>query len=102
MLSGRENTMSSPIQRLIRISFTALALIAQAIAQGGATGAVTGVVQDSSGAFIANAEVRITNQATKVLERTVKTGADGSFSAPLLPVGTYTVSMQSAGFARSD
>lgn len=94
--------MSSPIQRLIRISFTALALIAQAIAQGGATGAVTGVVQDSSGAFIANAEVRITNQATKVLERTVKTGADGSFTAPLLPVGTYTVSMQSAGFARSD
>jgi hypothetical protein len=94
--------MSSPIQRLIRISFTALALIAQAIAQGGATGAVTGVVQDSSGAFIANAEVRITNQATKVLERTVKTGVDGSFTAPLLPVGTYTVSMQSAGFARSD
>jgi hypothetical protein len=103
MLSGKENTMSSPIQRrLIRISFTALALIAQAIAQGGATGAVTGVVQDSSGAFIANAEVRITNQATKVLERTVKTGADGSFTAPLLPVGTYTVSIQSAGFARSD
>src|SRR5580693_3044422 len=103
MLSGKENTMSSPIQRrLIRISFTALALIAQAIAQGGATGAVTGVVQDSSGAFIANAEVRITSQATKVLERTVKTGADGSFTAPLLPVGTYTVSIQSAGFARSD
>jgi hypothetical protein len=103
MLSGKENTMSSPIQRrLIRISFTALALIAQAIAQGGATGAVTGVVQDSSGAFIANAEVRITNQATTVLERTVKTGADGSFTAPLLPVGTYTVSIQSAGFARSD
>jgi hypothetical protein len=103
MLSGKENTMSSPIQRrLIRISFTALALIAQAIAQGGATGAVTGVVQDSSGAFIANAEVRITNQATKVLERTVKTGADGSFTAPLLPVGTYTVTIQSAGFARGD
>src|SRR5580704_10737117 len=103
MLSGKENTMSSPIQRrLIRISFTALALIAQAIAQGGATGAVTGVVQDSSGAFIANAEVRITSQATKVLERTVKTGADGSFTATLLPVGTYTVSIQSAGFAGSD
>ena len=94
--------MSRPTQRLIRISFTALALIAQAIAQGGATGAITGVVQDSSGALIANAEVRITNQGTKVLERTVKTGADGSFTATLLPVGTYTVSIQSGGFARSD
>jgi hypothetical protein len=94
--------MSRPTQRLIRISFTALVLIAQAIAQGGATGAITGVVQDSSGALIANAEVRITNQGTKILERTVKTGVDGSFTATLLPVGTYTVSVQSAGFARSD
>jgi hypothetical protein len=87
---------------LIRISFTALALIAQAIAQGGATGAITGVVQDASGAFIANADVRITNQGTKVLERAVKTGAEGFFTAPLLPVGTYTVTIQSAGFAQSD
>ena len=94
--------MSAFGQKLIWIALAALALLSQAIAQGGATGAITGVVQDSSGAFIANAEVHITNQATKVLERTVKTSADGSFTAPLLPVGTYTVSIQSAGFARSD
>jgi hypothetical protein len=90
------------MQKLVCISFAALALIAQAVAQGGATGAVSGVVQDPSGAFIANAEVRIINQNTKILERTVKTGSEGSFTAPLLPVGTYTVSIQSAGFARSD
>jgi hypothetical protein len=77
----------------------AFALIAQAFGQGGATGAITGTVQDPSGAVIANAEVRITNQDTNVLERTVTTGADGTFVAPLLPVGTYTVSVQSAGFA---
>jgi hypothetical protein len=94
--------MPRPLQRLIWISFTALALIAQAIAQGGATGAISGVVQDASGARIANAEVRITNQDTKVLERTVKTGAEGSFTAPLLPVGTYTVNIRSAGFAQSN
>lgn len=87
--------MSKPMQKLIWLSFTALALMAQAIAQGGATGAITGVVQDPSGAFVANADVRITNQATKILERTVKTDSDGSFTAPLLPVGTYTVSIQS-------
>jgi hypothetical protein len=94
--------MSRPMEKLVWISFAVVALMAQAIAQGGATGAISGVVQDPSGAFIANADVRITNQATKVLERTVKTGADGAFTAPLLPVGTYTVSVQSAGFARSD
>jgi hypothetical protein len=94
--------MSRPMQKLVWIGFSALALIAQAIAQGGATGAISGVVQDASGAFIANADVRIINQNTKTLERTVKTGAEGSFTAPLLPVGTYTVNIQSAGFARSD
>ena len=34
-----------------------------------------------------------------MLERTVRTGADGSFTAPLLPVGTYSVSVAAAGFA---
>jgi hypothetical protein len=69
------------------------------MAQGGATGAITGTVQDPSGAFIANAEVRITNQDTNVLERSVKTGADGAFTAPLLPVGTYSVSVRAGGFS---
>ena len=67
--------------------------------QGGATGAIAGTVTDPSGAVVANAEVRITNQDTNVLERKVKTGADGTFVAPLLPVGKYTVSIHGAGFA---
>ncbi len=75
--------MSSPMQKLIWISSMALLLITQAVAQGGATGAITGVVQDASGAYIANAEVRIIDQNTKTLERTVKTNAEGAFTAPL-------------------
>ena len=71
----------------------------QAFAQGGATGAINGTVQDPSGALVANAEVRVTNHDTNVLERTVQTGADGTFTAPLLPVGTYTVTIRAAGFA---
>src|SRR5947209_1559111 len=76
-----------------------LGLAAQVFAQGGATGAITGTVQDPSGAFVANAEVRITNQDTGVLERSVQTGGDGAFIATLLPVGTYTVSIKSSGFS---
>ncbi len=87
-------------QRLIWVSFVAVvALVAQGFAQGGATGAITGTVQDASGAFISNAEVQITNQDTRVLERTVRTDASGSFTTPLLPVGTYTVRVNSSGFA---
>jgi hypothetical protein len=88
--------------RLIRIVFLVTAFVGQAIAQGGATGAITGSVQDNSGASIANAEVRITNEGTKELERTVQTGADGTFTAPLLPVGTYSLAIKSTGFAQRD
>jgi hypothetical protein len=86
--------------RLIWIALLATAFLAQALAQGGATGAISGTVEDTSGASVANAEVRITNQATNVVERTVNTGADGSFTAPLLPVGTYSLAVTSAGFAQ--
>ena len=88
--------------RLIGILFLASLLSVHVFAQGGATGAITGTVQDNSGASIANAEVRITNQATKTLERTVRTGSDGAFTAPLLPVGTYSIAVASTGFARRD
>ena len=91
-------TMQSFSIRIIVVSFVALALSLAAFGQGGATGAITGTVQDPSGAVVGNADVRITNQDTNVQERSIKTGADGTFTAPLLPVGTYRVSIQAAGF----
>jgi hypothetical protein len=73
-------------------------LLGEAFAQGGATGAITGTVQDSTGAVVANADVRIVNQDTGEVTRTTKTDATGSFTATLLPVGTYTVNIVSTGF----
>src|ERR1022692_4529681 len=93
--------MPKPQGRLIWISFLAIAFVGQAFAQGGVTGAITGTIQDPSGAFVANAEVRITNQETGVRERSVTSAADGSFTAPLLPAGAYSVSVHGAGFAES-
>ena len=90
---------NSVLARVAVVFILGLLLFREAYAQGGATGAITGTVQDASGAFIANAEVQITNQDTRVLERTVRTDASGSFTIPLLPVGTYTVSVKSSGFA---
>src|SRR5689334_19898172 len=71
------------------------------LAQGGATGAITGTVQDPTGAFVANADVRILNQDTGVVARTLKTDANGAFTAPLLPVGNYTVQVDSPGFSQA-
>jgi hypothetical protein len=85
--------------RLVVFSLLVVTLTAAAFAQGGATGAITGTVQDPSGAVVGNAEVRITNQDTNVLERTLTTAVDGTFTAALLPVGTYAVSVKAKGFA---
>ena len=90
--------MSRSIMKFVVFCVVAMGLAIQGFAQGGATGAITGTVQDPSGAVVANAEVRITNQETGVLERTVQTGTDGTFVAPLLPVGRYTVTITSKGF----
>src|ERR1700746_1564904 len=81
--------------------FSVLMLIAQALGQGGATGAITGSVIDPSGALVANAEIRVINEQTGLLERTAKTDSSGSFTVPLLPAGTYTVSVSSSGFQES-
>ncbi len=91
--------MSRCIFSLLSITAATLALLTYSFAQGGATGGITGTVQDQSGAVVSGADVSITNQDTKVVERTVKTDVDGNFTAPLLPVGTYTVTVQSSGFA---
>ncbi|MFZ0900356.1 MAG: carboxypeptidase regulatory-like domain-containing protein [Candidatus Sulfotelmatobacter sp.] len=67
-------------------------------AQGGATGAIGGVVQDASGAVIANAKVSIKNEATGEVLRQVTSDASGLFTATLLPVATYTVEVDATGF----
>src|ERR1035437_5434669 len=73
--------------------------VIQALAQGGATGAISGTVQDATGAVVAGAQVQIVNQDTGAAVRTVKTDANGGFSAPLLPVAAYTVKISAPGFA---
>lgn len=67
-------------------------------AQGGATGAIGGVVQDASGAVIANAKVSVKNEATGEVLRQTTTDTSGLFVVTLLPVGTYSVEVSQPGF----
>jgi hypothetical protein len=67
-------------------------------AQGGATGAIGGVVQDASGAVIANAKVNVKNEATGEVLRQTTTDTSGLFEVTLLPVGTYSVEVAQPGF----
>jgi hypothetical protein len=63
-------------------------------------GGIQGTVTDSSGAAIAQAQVKIVNEGTG-LERTVTTDASGNYTATELPLGAYSVTATKAGFATS-
>jgi hypothetical protein len=60
-------------------------------------GTILGTVTDQSGAVVAGAKVEVKNVDTG-LSRVTETSADGSYSLPELPIGTYTVSVTQTGF----
>ncbi|MBV8051347.1 MAG: carboxypeptidase regulatory-like domain-containing protein, partial [Acidobacteriaceae bacterium] len=78
-----------------------LFLTEMAFAQGGATGAINGTVQDSSGGVLAGARVEVISESTGQIERQLTTDSSGLFTAPLLPVGNYALEISAAGFAKT-
>lgn len=65
------------------------------------TGSIVGTVKDQSGAVVSGATVRLTNTDTNVVVRTVTTESNGDYSAPLLPIGHYTVAVEAPGFKKA-
>ena len=61
-------------------------------------GSIAGTVTDSSGAAVPNAAVSITNSETNVLVRKLTTSGEGQYSAPLLPVGRYSIKVEAPSF----
>ena len=74
--------MPRSISKFIWISLVGARLGGASLAQGGATGAISGTVLEPSGAVVSSAEVRIINQDTGSLARTIKTDSNGLFTAP--------------------
>jgi len=64
------------------------------------TGSIAGTVKDTTGAVVKGATVTITDSDKKVVVRTVSTNDDGEFSAPLLPVALYDLSVEATNFKR--
>jgi outer membrane receptor protein involved in Fe transport len=60
-------------------------------------GTILGTVTDPSGAVVAGAQVSAKNTGTGQ-ERVTTTSADGSYTIPELPIGTYTVTITQSGF----
>jgi len=62
-----------------------------------ATGRIFGTVYDQQGAVIPNAKITATNTATQIT-RTATTERDGTFQILALPIGSYKVTAEHAGF----
>jgi len=90
--------MKKNIIRLV-LSFSAL-FVFTSVALGQNTGTISGTVQDQSGAVIAGATVKAQNPATS-FSRETTSATNGFYRFDQLPVGTYTISVEAAGFKKT-
>jgi len=88
----------SRLLHLLAFVLLVIAAASRVLAQAGATGAISGTVLDSSGALVPGAEVKIVDDRTAHLLRTLATDANGNFVAALLPPSTYRVLVNAKGF----
>src|SRR5467141_2518512 len=86
---------------LLMVALAACGLTSRLVmAQGGATGAITGTVLDPNGGAIPNATIQIIDAATGQGARIATTSSVGSFTVALLPPGNYIVIVNAAGFGQ--
>jgi hypothetical protein len=80
------------------VMLTAVLLLAQTALHGQATGNVTGVVKDTTGAVIPKAEVTLTDLATEI-KRTANSNGDGAFAfAGVSPDTSYRLDVNAPNF----
>src|SRR5437660_3169776 len=79
---------------LLILILTCVPLIGQQI-----TGTITGLVADQSGAAVPNAKVVAKNEGSGDVRQTV-TNTDGYFTLASVPAGTYSITVEAAGFSR--
>src|SRR4051812_19127436 len=79
---------------------TILSLANPLYAQRSDRGTITGVVTDSTGSALVGATVKIKNLGTGV-ETALTTNASGSYSSPLLILGSYSITVDHPGFKTS-
>jgi len=70
-----------------------------AAAQTISTSQIRGVIQDSSGAAVAGANIRLTQTATGAV-RVTTSAADGGYALPDLSVGSYDLEVTKEGFSK--
>jgi len=95
--------MKTNIRKIFPLGLLALLLagliVPQALAQD-ITGSIVGLVRDRNGEAVAGATVTIKDTDKNVTVRTLTTNSEGAYSAPLLLVGRYDVTIEAQNFKR--
>jgi hypothetical protein len=93
--------MRAIVKALVVVLAVAFMAAGLAYGQGGATGAINLTVEDSSGGWVAAADVQVIDARTETVARKVQTGTDGTINILLLPPGKYRIIVNKAGFSEA-
>ena len=80
---------------VLAILSLAVSTVAQEI-----TGTILGTVKDPTGAVVPGASVTVLNTDKNVVIRTVTSNEAGEYTAPLLPIGHYNLTVTAPGFKK--
>ena len=90
---------TSIVKRNFIASLALLTLMAASSWGQDATGRIVGTVTDPGGAPILDAKVTVTNPATRISQE-VTSDDNGYYQVLSLPIGTYIVTIEHAGFRK--
>jgi len=88
------------MRKFVSLVVMVLGLSTFGFSQGATTGDLRVTVKDPKGSLVTNATVTAQDQA-KGLERSVTGNGQGDYRIVLLPPGTYQVTVEAAGFAKT-
>ena len=82
------------------VALATFCLTSPIFAQRSDRGIISGIVTDTTGSAIAGADVKVRNESTAV-ETALVTNNAGAYTTPPLVLGTYTVTVDHAGFKKA-
>src|ERR1035441_10114952 len=84
--------------KLLLSVFVLIACLATGLIAQDISGTISGTILDPSGATVPNAKVTVTNTDRNQVVRVITTDATGTYSAPLIPMGHFTVKVEVNSF----
>src|SRR5262249_43940747 len=94
-----DKTLQYTLDNMVRVALLLSITLGRALAQT-STGAIDGIVVDSSGAAVPGAHIRLLGTETGEVVRELTSVSDGTFAAPLLRPMAYTVEVTAQGFKK--